>query len=76
MFADDFEVAEGLYKACLNATGDEMVYLDIPVINKNAVELVKKYNAEYIFECARMYYGKPPEIDISKVFGITTFELG
>lgn len=76
LFADDFEVAEVLYKTCLNAACDELVYLDIPEINKSAVELVKKFNAEYVFECARMYFGKPPELDINKIFGITTFELG
>jgi len=76
MFADDGAVAEELYKACLNAVSGELLYLDIPVINPPAVELVKKYNATYIFECARMYYGKPPSVEIAKIFGITTFELG
>lgn len=76
MFADDGIVAEELYKACLNTVAGEPLYLDIPVINKAAVDLIKKYNAKYIFECARMYYGKPPSVDIAKIFGITTFELG
>lgn len=76
LFADDNTIAEELYKACLNSVPGEVISMDIPVINKDAVALVKKYNAEYIFECARMYYGKPPDMDINKVFGITTFELG
>jgi GNAT superfamily N-acetyltransferase len=76
LFADNPEIAEELYKACLNSAKDEKVYLDIPVINQGAVDLVKKYNAQYVFECARMYYGKPPVMEIDKVFGITTFELG
>lgn len=53
-----------------------MTILEIPVVNKGAVNLVKKYEAKYIFECARMYYGEKPKIDIDKVYGITTFELG
>ena len=76
LFADNDLIAEELYKACLNSVVDEPLYLDIPVINKDAVNIIKKYNATYVFECARMYYGKPPEVDINKVFGITTFELG
>ncbi|MBE0639579.1 MAG: GNAT family N-acetyltransferase, partial [Bacteroidales bacterium] len=76
LFADNEIIAEELYKACLRSAIDEPVYLDIPMINNAAVELVKKYNATYVFECARMYYGKAPEMDIQKVFGITTFELG
>jgi GNAT superfamily N-acetyltransferase len=76
LFADDDRVAEALYRACLNAVPGQLVYLDIPLINSGAVELVKKYKAKYVFECARMYYGSPPESLMNKVYGITTFELG
>lgn len=76
LFADNITIAEELYKACLNSVVGEPLYLDIPVINSDAVALTQKYNTTYVFECARMYYGKPPNIDINKVFGITTFELG
>ncbi len=76
LFAENYPVAEALYQACLNAVPNESVYLDIPVTNPDAVELVKNYQAEYIFECSRMYYGKPPAIPIQKIYGITTFELG
>ena len=76
LFANNNQVAEELYKACLNYGVGEKVYLDIPMVNKEAVDLVKIYNAEYVFECARMYYGEPPKVDVNKVFGITTFELG
>lgn len=76
LFADDKKVAEELYKACLNAVVGEPVFIDIPVINKGAINLVKKYDSKYVFECARMYFGEPPKIEINKVFGITTFELG
>lgn len=76
LFADDPLIAESLYKACLSAVPGEMIYLDIPVINDAAVKLVKKFGAEYAFECARMYRGSQPELPVHKIFGITTFELG
>ncbi len=76
LFADDAEIAEELYKACLNAAIGEPVFIDIPVANRAAVALVKKYEATYVFECARMYLGKVPDNNIEKVFGVTTFELG
>jgi hypothetical protein len=76
LFADNEIVAEELYKACLTSVAGEPLYLDIPVTNQKAVDLIKKYNAAYVFECARMYYGKPPDVDINKIFGITTFEMG
>jgi len=76
LFADNEKIAEELFKACLNSVVGELLYIDIPAINQGSVNLIKKYNAKYIFECARMYFGKPPDIEIDKIFGLTTFELG
>lgn len=76
LFADTPAIGEELYKACLSAANGEDVYIDIPTINEDAVQLVRKYDATYVFECARMYYGEAPKQEISKIFGITTFELG
>ena len=76
LFANDAMVAEALYRACMNAVPGQLLFLDIPVVNLQACKLVEKYKAEYVFECARMYYGKAPELPIEKIFGITTFELG
>ena len=76
LFANNYAIAEYLYQACLNEVPAEKVYLDIPCCNEDAVRLSSNYETEYVFECARMYYGNPPEIPLQKVFGITTFELG
>ncbi len=76
LFAENAVIAEEIYKACLNAANGEPIYLDIPLSNPAAVELVKKYDAIYVFECARMYYGKAPDLPMTKIFGITSFELG
>lgn len=76
LFAERFDVAEELYKACLNEAVGELVVIDIPMANKDAVRLVEKYSTTPIFECARMYYGTPPATDVVKVYGITSLELG
>ena len=76
LFADTPEVAEALYEACLSSVVGELLYLDIPMVNSSAISLVKKYDAKYVFECARMYLGTPPAVDTNKIYGITTFELG
>lgn len=76
LFANDSAIAETLYKACLNAVKDESLFLDIPMVNDAAKKLVATYEATYVFECARMYYGNPPTVALDKIFGITTFELG
>ncbi len=76
LFADNENIAKELYMACLNSVVGEPLCLDIPLINKKASNLMKQFNAKYVFECARMYYGEAPNIEIDKVYGITTFELG
>jgi len=76
LFADDANIASELYKACLNSAIGEPLFLDIPMKNQAAAGLAKSFNTTYVFECARMYYGKSPHIEIEKVFGLTTFELG
>ena len=76
LFAENYATAEALYTACLNEVPNEKVFLDIPCSNADAVRLAEVYQTAYVFECARMYYGTPPELPMNQVFGITTFELG
>ena len=76
LFAENSHVAEELYKAGLNSVIGEPLYIDIPMCNREAVAMLKKYNTQYVFECARMYYRSQPNLNMSKVYGITTFELG
>ena len=36
----------------------------------------QRYGLSPVFETARMYSGTFPDIDVGKIFGVTTFELG
>jgi len=76
LFADSPEIAESLYQACLNVAVGEPIVIDVPAVNNEALAMVKRYDAAYVFECARMYYGEPPSMATNKIFGVTTFELG
>jgi GNAT superfamily N-acetyltransferase len=76
LFADHFEAAESLYKACLNFAENKQVFIDIPYSQPQVVTLLEKYDAHPIFECARMYYGKHPILAIDKIYGLTSLELG
>jgi GNAT superfamily N-acetyltransferase len=76
LFADNALIAEALYRTCLSSVEGEAVFLDAPVVNVPAIEMLNKYKATYVFECARMYYGNPPNLPMNNIFGITTFELG
>jgi GNAT superfamily N-acetyltransferase len=76
LFADNECIAKELYKACLNSCVNEPLYLDIPEVNQGAINIIKEFDSKYVFECARMYYGNAPGIDVKKIYGVTTFELG
>ncbi|MBP7850345.1 MAG: GNAT family N-acetyltransferase [Lentimicrobiaceae bacterium] len=76
LFADNREVAEALFRAGLDAVGGEVLYLDVPVVNQDALDMVHKYKARYVFECGRMYKGSAPQLSLEKIYGVTTFELG
>ncbi|GJL81849.1 MAG: N-acetyltransferase [marine bacterium B5-7] len=77
LFANDANIAQALFDGlCLGVNKGESVYLDVPEINRAALELAERYDMKMVFETARMYTGVPPTVDIDKVFGVTTFELG
>ncbi len=54
----------------------EPFYLDTPEVNRAAVALAKRYNMKVVFETARMYTGKKPDLPLNRLFGVTSFELG
>jgi len=76
LFAENGEIAENIFLALAEFTEGKEVYLDVPEINKSAIELIKKYDMRYVFETARMYNNGRPQDNPGKVFGVTTFELG
>ena len=77
LFAEDPDTAEAIYLNLSSyADEQESIYLDIPERNQAALALAGKYGMQKVFSTARMYTGKEPEIALSKVFGVTTFELG
>lgn len=76
LFADSYDVADELFKALSSTVVGELVYLDIPEINKDAVKLAAFHSMKECFGCARMYYGAAPDLPYDRIFGVTTFELG
>ena len=76
LFADDAGVAEALFASLAAHVPDEPVFIDVPEVNAWAMSLAARREMRQVFGCARMYLGPEPRIDISRVYGITTFELG
>ena len=75
--ADDLATARHLYDAAsAHAYPDDAVFLDVPEANAAARLLPAARGLTPVFETARMYTGADPAIDLSKLFGVTTFELG
>jgi len=77
LFADSPAIAEALFlalKAKLNES--EPIFLDVPECNPQAVALAERYGMYSVFETARMYKGAAPQLPLSGVYGVTSFELG
>ena len=77
LFADDANVAWGLYHALAASVPEgDAVFLDVPEPNAVATALAKEHHMTPTFATARMYNQEPPVIDMNRLFGVTTFELG
>jgi ribosomal protein S18 acetylase RimI-like enzyme len=76
LFVDNEQIAETLFLALSKYAAKAPVFLDIPEVNPAAVDLVRYYRMEKVFETARMYTKGEPALPIHRMFGVTTFELG
>jgi GNAT superfamily N-acetyltransferase len=76
LVADDYDAAQTVLSALLDAIGGGAVFLDVPSINQQAVALAKDAGLAPVFETARMYTAPVQPLQLERVFGVTTFELG
>ncbi|WP_170383222.1 GNAT family N-acetyltransferase [Ruegeria atlantica] len=80
LFADRADIAETLLASLLEALpadhSAQEVFIDIPQPNQAAFDLAAKLGLEKVFETARMYSSHQPDIELNRIFGVTTFELG
>lgn len=70
------EDAETLFAALSSTVPGEEVILDVPNPNAAAVAMAGRHGMEPVFEAARMYKGSPPLLDLDRVYGVTTLEIG
>jgi hypothetical protein len=54
----------------------EPVALDLPLANEDAVALATARGMVPVFSTARMYRGTPPAVDLARLWGVASFELG
>lgn len=77
LLADDAETADALFLGLsADIEADAPLYLDTPEPNRDAVLLAERYAMQPSFETVRMYSRGEPKVELSKIFGVTTFELG
>jgi GNAT superfamily N-acetyltransferase len=76
LFADDRGAAEAVLTALLASISEDEIFLDVPAMNRDAVALAQDFGLAPVFETARMYTGAIPKLQLDRVFGVTTFELG
>ncbi len=76
LYADSAEIAEDILLSLASYSKGEDLYLDIVQENSEALRLSTQYGFIKVFETARMYKGIAPKSPLSKIFGVTTFELG
>lgn len=76
LVADDRAAAETVFDALAAACGGGEIFLDVPERNADAVAFARARGLTPIFETARMYTGPVRPVQLRRVFGVTTFELG
>ena len=77
LFANDGAIAEALFLALrAQVPAGEPFYLDVPEVNPDAMAIAVKYQLTNQFETARMYRPTLPNFDTTRIFGVTSFELG
>ena len=76
LVADNRASAEVVLQALLARAGGGDVFLDVPGINRDAIAMAEALGLAPTFETARMYTGAIPPLQLERVFGVTSFELG
>lgn len=76
LFADAPGVAEALFLALAASCGGAQIFIDVPEPNASARALAERVGLAPVFETARMYRGRAPDMALNRVFGSTTLEMG
>jgi GNAT superfamily N-acetyltransferase len=74
--ADDRATAEIVLSALVAKVGGGQIFLDIPGVNRDATALAEDLGLAPVFETARMYTGAILPLQMDRLFGVATFELG
>jgi hypothetical protein len=78
LFADDVETATRILAGLIASVPKQSFCIDAPETQAQpgTDELVRAFGLTEVFRTARMYTADPPPHDKTKVFGVTSLELG
>ena len=77
LFAARPDIAAALLNSLRSSlTASEVFFIDVPQPNHAAVALAASAGLIPVFNTARMYQGRAPELPLHHIYGITSFELG
>lgn len=76
IFAEDEATAWALLQRSSTCAKGASVHLDVPDSQSGFRALLQAHGFQPGFQTARMYRGRAPDIDMHRVFAITTLELG
>jgi GNAT superfamily N-acetyltransferase len=76
LFSENSDIAEKLLLALSFYARGETIYLDVPNINRKAIQLAENYQTNPMFECVRMYKLDEPTLNWDHIFAVTSLEIG
>ena len=76
LFAEDGRTAEKILRGLISKVSGERFFLDVPEPNVEGMAMAQGLHMEEVFTTARIYTKYVPEAPLSRVFGVTSFELG
>lgn len=75
--ADTPAIADSLFEAlCSRVQPEEPVFMDVPECNPLATSLALRQGMNARFHTARMFRGPAPDVALSRLYGLTTLEVG
>jgi predicted N-acetyltransferase YhbS len=76
LFANGPDEAEVLLDDLVAGAQGAPVYIDVPTANQAAVRIAEQRRLLPVFRTARMYRGPSSPLDVERIFGVTSLELG
>jgi hypothetical protein len=76
LLAKDASAAARVLDGLMAAVPGDEVALDLPLDNEEAVRMATERGMVPVFSTARMYRGLPPSVDLARLYGVASLELG